>query len=222
MGILKKRERELVVPGEEIIRSIDYVPGKNCFREGESIYAKRVGLVSINGRVISVIPLSGVYIPKVGDMVIGEIKEVQPTGWVVDIKAPYYAYLPLAGLKEFIDITKTPLSTIYDVGELIYAKVSSVAGTSAVSLSMQDPKCKKFRSGRIIVINSTKVPRLIGRRGSMINLIKNRTNTKITVGQNGVIWFEGEKENLVAEAIKLIEKESQIEGLTEKISKILG
>lgn len=222
MGILlKKKERELVVPGEEIIKSMDYLPGKNCFREGDSIYAKRLGLVSINGRVISIVPLSGVYIPKTGDMVIGEIKEVQPTGWVVDIKAPYDAYLPLAGIKEFIDTTKTDLSRVYDIGELIYARIASVSGTSSVYLSMQDPRCKKFKSGRIIRINPTKIPRVIGKMGSMINLIKTRTKTRISVGQNGMIWFEGEKEELVAKAIKLIEKQSQQEGLTDKVSELL-
>ena len=54
-----KNERDFVVPGDEIVKSMDYLPGKYTFREGDSIFAKRLGVVSMSGRVVSVIPLSG-------------------------------------------------------------------------------------------------------------------------------------------------------------------
>ena len=222
MSDFSKKEREFVVPGDEIIKSMDYLPGRNCFREGNSIYAKRLGIVNLDGRVISVIPLTGVYVPRPGDMVIGEIEDIQSNGWVVNINAAHSAYLPLSGVREFIDTSKTDLSRVYGMGEVIYAVINSVVSGNSIHLSMQDPRCRKFRSGRIVKMNPSKIPRLIGRQGSMIMMIKDLTGCRINVGQNGVICTEGEKEDLVIKAIEVIEQESQSEGLTDKISLLLG
>jgi exosome complex component RRP4 len=221
MSELIKNDREVVLPGEEIINSIDYLPGKNSFREGNSIYSKRIGLVSVRGRVISVIPLSGVYIPRADDMVIGEVEEIQTSGWVVNINSFRDSFLPLSGVREFIDTTKTDLSKFYAVGDVIYAKINH-ASFHSIQLSMQDPKSRKFRSGRIVSMSPAKVPRLIGKEGSMINVIKDKAGCRINVGQNGLVWFEGEKEDLVVDAIRLIEREAAMEGLTERVSSMLN
>ena len=216
------KDRDFVVPGDEIVKSMDYLPGKNCFREGDSIFAKRLGVVSIENRVISVIPLSGVYIPRTGDMVIGEVEDIQSNGWIVNINSPSSVFLPLSGVREFIDTSKTDLSNVYNVRDIIYAKVSSVNSMESIHISMQDIRSRKFRGGRIVKIGPAKVPRLIGKQGSMINLIKTNTECKISVGQNGIVWLYGEKEDLAIKAINMIEEESYINGLTDKISELLG
>lgn len=221
MSELIKNDREVVLPGEEIINSIDYLPGRNSFREGNSIYSKRIGLVSVRGRVISVIPLSGVYVPKPGDMVIGEVEDIQSSGWIVNINSVKDAYLPLSGVREFIDTTKTDLSKFYAVGDVIYAKIGH-ANTHTIQLSMQDPRARKFGSGRIVTMSPAKVPRLIGKEGSMINVIKDKSGCRINVGQNGLVWFEGEKEDLVVDAISLIEREAALDGLTDRVASMLN
>lgn len=220
MTDMLKKERELVVPGDEIIRAMDFLPGRNAFREGDSIYAKKLGLVSVNNRVISVIPISGVYLPRPGDMIIGEVIDIQNNGWVIDIKSMNEAFLPLSGVREYIDTTKTDLSKVYGIGETIYAKVQGTSSTS-VYVSMQDNRSRKFRSGRVVKMSPAKVPRLIGKEGSMINLIKNKTHSTISIGQNGLIWFEGGDEEKIIGAISLIEKEAVMDGLTDKVSKLL-
>ena len=220
MSDLKKQSREFVLPGEEIVNSIDYLPGKNCFREGNSIFSKRIGLVNVKGRVISVIQLSGVYVPRGGDMVIGKVEDIQSSGWIVNINSTSDAYLPLSGVREFIDTTKTDLSRFYAVGDVIYGKIN-YANPHTIHLSMQDPRARKFRSGRILNMSPSKVPRLIGKEGSMINMIKDAAACRINVGQNGLVWFEGEKEDRVVDAIKLIEREASLDGLTDKVSSML-
>ena len=215
------KDREFVVPGDIIVDSMEYLPGRSCFREGNSIISKRVGMVNLEGRVISVIPFRGIYMPAREDMVIGEVKDVQSNGWVVDINCPYQAYLPLSGVRGYIDSSKTDMSKIYDVGDMIYAKVNMVNASKSVHLSMQDRICRKFLGGRILSVNPAKVPRIIGKRGSMIDMIKNKTGTRIVVGQNGIVWMEGEMEGLVLRIIKIIEDESHKEGLTNKVEKIL-
>lgn len=220
MSELLKKEREIVVPGEEIVKSMEFLPGRNCFRSGESIYAKKVGLLGVDHRVVSVIPLNSPYIPRSGDMVIGRITEVQNNGWVVSVDAPHDAFLSLAGVKEYIDTRKNPLSKYYNKDDLIYAKVSAVQGKS-IYLTMQDVKAKKFRGGRIVNVNPAKVPRLIGKQGSMINIIKDGTGCRINVGQNGKVWLDGDSIIKCVEVIKLIENEAANEGLTDRIAKFL-
>lgn len=217
-----RRDKLVVLPGSKIVESIDYLPGRNCYRDGNSIYSKRLGIVYYKGRVIDVVPLSGKYMPEADDMVIGKVDEVQYSGWIVNINSPYKAFLPLSGVRGFIEPSRTDLSKIYGVGELIYARVSEVTPMKDVRLSMKDPSTRKFESGRIMKISPVKVPRVIGKQGSMINMIKDKTGCRISVGQNGTIWLQGEKENLAAKAIMEIEENSQIPGLTDHIGKLLS
>jgi exosome complex component RRP4 len=68
-------------------------------------------------------------------------------------------------------------------------------------------------------ISHTRVPRLIGKGGSMIGMLKKEVNCDIFVGQNGRIWINGgEKEmDLAQKTILLIEKEAHTNGLTDRI-----
>ena len=55
-------------------------------------------------------------------------------------------------------------------------------------------------------------------------MIKEATGTKISVGQNGLVWVSGEdasKELLAVHAIQKIEAESHISGLTDRIKAFL-
>ncbi|MBI4020519.1 MAG: RNA-binding protein [Candidatus Aenigmarchaeota archaeon] len=218
---LLKNERDFVVPGDRIVNSLDYLPGRNCYREGDSIYSKRLGIVSVANRVVSVIALCGPYVPRVGDMVIGEVEEIQSNGWILNINAPYMAYMPLSGVREYIDTAKSQLSSYYNIGDVMYAKVSQ-AQADSVQVTLQDTRARKFHTGRVVTMSPSKVPRLIGKDGSMIIMIKDRTGCRITVGQNGLVWIEGEREEQVIEIIRFVEKEAAHEGLTDKVGRLLG
>ncbi len=215
-------ERDVVIPGQTLARGMDILPGYGTYRDGEEIVSKVTGLVKIKERLVSVIPLSGKYMPRPGDGIIGIIEDVQPTFWNVNINSPYVGVLLLGeAVKEYVDVTKTDISKYYDIGEIIYARVLQISRSGIVTLSMNDPKAKKLRGGKLVRITPYKVPRVIGKEGSMIEMIKEKTRCQIIVGQNGVIWIKGGNEALATKAILLIEKESHISGLTEKVAKLL-
>ena len=216
---LLKQDRDFVVPGDKIVSSMDYLPGKNCFRDGDSIYSKRLGIIHLENHVISVVPLSGAYMPLPGDMVIGEVEEIQGNGWFIDMGVPNSTYLSLSGVRGYVR-SGTDLTRIYNIGDLIYVKIVSVS-KQGLSLSMQDDRSRKLAGGRIINVAPVKVPRVIGKQGSMISLIKRRTGCNIVVGQNGLIWLQGAEEALATTVIKMVERESHKEGLTEMIEKYL-
>ncbi|MEM3574653.1 MAG: RNA-binding protein, partial [Candidatus Bathyarchaeia archaeon] len=84
MAPLLVGRREIVVPGD-LLAEGDLRPGDNVLREGNRIYATKVGLVDLEGERVSVVPLKGCYFPRPGDLVIGRIVEAGLTGWEVDI-----------------------------------------------------------------------------------------------------------------------------------------
>jgi len=217
------KERQLVIPGETLARGLDFLPSSGCYRVDNEIKAKLMGLVKLKDRFIGIVPLAGVYIPKPGDGVIGLVEDMQTTIWVLDINSPYDAILPLGeAVGEYVDLSKTDISVYYDIGDLIYAKVLNVSKSKQVQLTMNDYRARKLIGGRVLTITPSKVPRLIGKEGSMIELIKDKSKCQIIVGQNGVVWLKGEREGLAAKAILTIERESHIVGLTDRISELLN
>ena len=89
---------------------------------------------------------------------------------------------------------------------------------------MKDSGLRKIEGGRLVTINHSKVSRVIGKQGSMITMLKNMTDCRITVGQNGTIWVDGDDENadVASEAIRMIEEKAQSGNLTDKIEKFIA
>jgi exosome complex component RRP4 len=81
----------------------------------------------------------------------------------------------------------------------------------------------KIKGGQIINVEPSKVPRIIGKKGSMISLLKKFTKCRIFVGQNGRIWLDGDEDGIqkVIDTIKMIENEALSYGLTNKIEDLL-
>ena len=196
--------------------------GHGTYFDDRKVYSKYVGLAEERNGMHFVIQLTGVYNPKKGDGVIGRIEEIIFSKWLVDINSPYLAALTLSdAVEEFVDLTKTDLTKYYNYGELIFAEISSLTKTKQINLTMKPRKCRKLRAGRIIKVTPSKVPRIIGRGGSMVEMIKDLTGTQIVVGQNGIVWVKGENEDLAIEAILTIEEKSQVKGLTDYIKSML-
>ena len=221
MGELLIQSKDIAVPGQMLAKGMDFLPAQDTYRDGDYILASRVGLVHVDGRLIKLVPLNGKYIPKQGDQVIGKIIDMTFSNWFVDINYANDAVLSSRDTAEFVD-RGADLSKILGHGDYIVAEVSKVTRGS-VDLSMRGPGFRKLGPGKIIQVNSTKVPRLIGKQGSMITLIKDKSGCRITVGQNGRVWISGEPEQEMKalRAIQLVEEKAHIEGLTDTITKFL-
>lgn len=217
-----KEKREIVLPGQVLGNVRENRASYGTFVEDEKIISKFLGILKKSDGYVSVIPLSGVYVPRKGDKVIGFVTDVEKVGWIIDINSPWQAFLSLSeAVEEFVDLKRTSLTRFYDIGDVIYAQITD-ARRGDIQLTMKAPMARKLKGGVTIKITPSKVPRLIGKEGSMINLIKEKTRTIIRVGQNGVVWINGEKIEKAIKAIKLIDKKSHIIGLTDEISKLLS
>lgn len=214
------KDKDLVVPGE-ILAEDDFHAGRGTFREENKICSSVVGLVSIRNKKISVIPLQSKYIPKRGDVVIGEINDIRFSMWGLDINSPYSGLLPAS---EVFGKEKRELEKVFDIGDVLFLRVIDVDEVKKVKLGLKGRGLGKFKGGILIYITPTKVPRLIGKKGSMINMIKDKTHCDIVVGQNGVVWVKGqpEMERIGEKVIKMIEEQAHTSGLTDRVRDMLA
>ncbi len=216
----RESAREIVVPGE-LLGTDPRKAGPGTFTDGGKVYAALLGIKSVRPTEISVVPLSGQYIPMRGDLVVGKIVDIGPSNWLVDINSPYPAPLHVNEVPWRVEFGET--SKFMSVGDIVLIKVVDVNETKRITVSMQDHGLRKLTGGMVIDVSPSKVPRVIGRNGSMIQMLKNFTGCRVYVGQNGRIWIDGDLDNIVraVQAIKMIEDEAHSLGLTEKVKRYL-
>lgn len=221
--MLKIEDKTIVVPGELIAKGQEYLAGEGTYREGEDLYSCLLGLAEVRGKFVKIIPLSGRYLPRMGDTIIGVVADIASSFWIVDINSPYDSILPLSEASHRFIERGEELTRYFKIGDVILTKIGSVSKSKNVSLTMRSRGLEKLQEGRLITIQPAKVPRVIGKAGTMVNMIKDYTGSRIVVGQNGRIWIKAdpEQENLVVEVIEKISAEAHIPGLTDRIREML-
>jgi exosome complex component RRP4 len=210
-------DRKVVIPGEVIFQGEDYLPGEGTEKRGEEVVAVRYGLAEENKKLVKVIPLSGVYQPRRGNVIIGKVENVTFNGWVIDINTADGAFLSLMEVPRYVN--KDDLEEVFMIGDMVVAKINSI-NKRGIDLTVKLKGLGRLDKGIIISINPNRVPRVIGKEGSMISLIKDETKCRITVGQNGLIWINGDKvedELFAKKAILHVAEKSFISGLTDEM-----
>lgn len=214
--------RKIVIPGEIIAEGESYLPGEGTEKRDNDIVSIRYGLFEETNKLVKVIPLSGVYSPRRGNVVIGKVENITFNGWVIDIGTAESSFLPIMETPRFVN--KNGLDEVLDIGDMVVAKINEI-NKRGIDLTIKMRGLGRIERGITMEINSNKVPRVIGKEGSMIGMIKEETGCEITVGQNGIIWIEGktvEDELFAKKAILFIVEKSFVEGLTEEVKKWFG
>ena len=212
--------REVVIPGQPL-DGRGLRPGSGTYSEGGRIYAALLGIRDERSGTVNVIPLSGRYMPRPGDAVIGQVTDLGPGHWLLDINSPYPAPLHAVETPWRIDYGDT--ASYLRIGDLVLAEVLTVDEIRRVQVTLNRDGLRKLEGGQLVQISYAKVPRVIGKKGSMVSLIKNFTRCRIFVGQNGCIWVDGEPQDaaVAVAAIRLIEQYAQAVGLTEAVHAFL-
>ena len=218
---MNKEKREVVIPSQLLGDVKDKKAGRGTFVENKKIYAEILGVLNDNNGFINVVPIKGRYDPFEKDFVIGIVDEPMASSWLVDINAAYPALLHVNEVPWDVEFGET--EKYLNRGDCVMAKVLSVDQEKKLQITLKDRDLYKIRGGTMINVEPSKVPRIIGKKGSMISLLKKYTNCRIFVGQNGRIWIDGEEDGVkkVIETIKKIEDESLSYGLTNKIEELL-
>ena len=217
----KKRH---VIPGE-IIVSGPYRAEQNTIMEGNNIIATTIGLSDVHDGSVRVIPLTGGYYPKDDDLIIGKIVSHSAMSWEVDINSCYAGMLPATDVfgRDFSSHSDN-LSSKLGNGDLIVARIVNADKTRDPLLTISGRELGKIDSGELVYISPSKVARLIGKRGSMIQMIESATRAQITIGQNGLIVIACEDSDGLLRAInavELVEEKAHVADLTDRISEML-
>ena len=212
--------REIVVPGD-VLSTRGEKGGDNTYERDGKLYAAILGVKNYSQNGISVMPIGGVYMPSTGDTVIGIITDIAASNWMVDISAPYPAPLHVNEVPWKVEFGDT--SKYLNVGDAVLLKILMVDESKKIQVTMNDSGLRKLDGGMIVDVPYCKVSRIIGKSGSMIQMLKNMTDCRIFIGQNGRIWIDGDDENaeVAADAIRYIEENSQKGNLTEKVKALI-
>jgi exosome complex component RRP4 len=212
-------ERQIIIPGEKISEAEGFLPGEGTEKRTDGIYALKFGLAEISDKLAKVIPMSGVYLPRRGNVVIGKVEDVTFNGWTININATQSAFLSLMEVPRYVN--KDALEEVMEIDDMVVVKIWNI-NKRGIDLSIKSRGLGKIDDGIIIEVNPHKVPRIIGKEGSMIKMIKDETGCNITVGQNGLIWIQGdkiEKELFARKAILYVAEKCFVSGLTDEMVK---
>ena len=178
-------KRKYVIPGD-VITSGPFRPEQNVVLEGNNIIATSVGISEIYEDSVKVIPLTGKYIPKINDLVIGKVISHTSLSWELDVNSCYVGFLPAQDVfgRDF-STHADELSSKLKTGDLVAARIANFDRTRDPLITISDRDLGKIDDGILVKISPSKVPRLIGKKGSMIQMIEMGTNAAITIGQNG-------------------------------------
>jgi exosome complex component RRP4 len=196
-------------------------PGPGTYRVGGKVYASQLGLLSPRPPVLQVVPLSGRYVPKPGDQVVGTVTDVQSTFWLLDIGAPRWAPLHMTGTPWKVDVGET--ERYLRVGDAVVVRVENLDATGRIGVTMLGDELGKLEGGTIVRIAPARVPRLVGRNGSMIATITRHTAAEVAIGQNGRVWIGGSPEAIrrVRDVLRMIEENGPRSGLTDRVERFL-
>ena len=217
-------KKRYVLPGDVITTAPLRLHG-NVVLDGKRILSTAIGLSDVSYDSVRVIPLSGIYLPKVDDLVIGMIKYIHGNSWFADINSCYEGMLLAKdvfgrGSNATLDEMKASLAK----SDLILARIANSDRTREPLLSISGQNLGKIDSGELVKISPTKIPRLIGKHGSMIQTIEASTNATITIGQNGLIVLKCDDSTglkKAVESIKMMNEALHNTNLEQKIQNIL-
>jgi len=216
-------ESQFVLPGDVIVTG-DYRPAQNVILEGNRLMSTATGFSEIKDDLVTVTPLTGLYTPKTDDLVIGKIVSHNALSWEVDINSYYSGILTAFDIfgKDYSS-SRDDLSLKLKTGDIILARIANVNSRDPL-ITIIGENLGKIDSGELVKISPTKIPRLIGKHGSMIQTIEASTNATITVGQNGLIVVSCDETNGLLKAltaIRMVEEQAHLVDLTDKVKKML-
>jgi len=198
--------KRIVVPGEIVTEERKRL-GEHTFLRDGKIYSDCVGIAEEDPKIASVVPLEGSYKPKINDIIIGIILSEEYAGYTVDINSFSRCFLLKEGIRDALKPTT-----------VVSARISKVNELNEADLTDSRP----FFGGEIICVSSVKIPRIIGKNGSMLEVLKKGTGSVIVVGRNGRIWAKGGDIGLLVRAIEKIEREAHMEHLTNAMADFLS
>jgi exosome complex component RRP4 len=217
-------KRKYVIPGD-VVTTGPFRPEQNVVLVGDKIISTTIGISEIYDDSVKVLSLTGKYIPKIDDLVIGKVISHTSLSWELDINSCYVGFLPAQDVfgRDF-SAHADELASKLKSGDLVAARIANFDRTRDPLITISDRDLGKIDSGDLVKISPSKVPRLIGKKGSMIQMIEMSTDAAVTIGQNGwvVVSCESTEGLLKAKkAIEMVNDKAHVANLTDQVKEML-
>jgi len=194
-------EKKIVVPGDLITDQVKKL-GQNVYFENNKIYSSIIGILSESNDFVSVIPLNGPYSPIVGDGLVAVVKDEVLNGYILEYNSFDDSFLLKSNIRKELSI-----------GTVVFLRIKGLADNG----SLEFDNINILPKGRVFQTSPVKIPRLIGKNESMLNLFKENLGGNIVIGKNGWIWYNAEDVSLAKRAFSLVVKNSQKSNLTNSV-----
>jgi len=193
--------KRLVIPGEMVSDQRKRL-GSNVFVSDGKIFSKVLGITDAEGERASVVPLEGKYLPQQEDVIIGVVTRVVFAGYGLNINSFTESFIPKSAVRDELR-----------VGDLVSAKISYVNELREAEIGFP----RRMFGGEVIEVIPVRTPRLIGKNGSMLELLKQGTGCEIVIGKNGRVWARGGNSELLRKVVLFINDNSYKSNLTNSV-----
>jgi exosome complex component RRP4 len=184
----------IVLPGEVISETTEGIMcGTGVFAQDGQVIATVRGFVTRIGQLLAVTPMTSIYTPNVGDIVVGRVAQVQQQRWKVQIGCSVLAnlrlssiYLPDDQLRRRTTADERNMRQYFDVGDLICAEVQQIGTDGSVFLHTRQQHPKRLDHGLVIEVPARLIKR-VPMHMQKVALLD--SEYQIIYGLNGTIWL---------------------------------
>lgn len=220
-GVLEGAELRLVTPGEAIGASSGARAGSGVIIQNEKLIATKVGWVNEKNGVTSINPINSAYMPRSGDLVIGIVESVRNNLWFAEVNGPFNGLLPmsLAPWKVEFGAAREQM----DIGDIMLARIQEVDEAHNIVLTMKGVGLRKLKEGVIEEIPINTIAHLRGENNSLLNKLKDASDCRIIVAENGRVWIDGDGSGIsfVRSIIEITRNSGHNSRFTENILEII-
>ena len=144
-----ENKRKYVIPGD-VVTSGPFRPEQNVILDGNKIISTTIGISEIYDDSVRVIPLTGKYIPKINDLVIGKVISHTSLSWELDINSCYVGFLPAQDVfgRDF-SAHADELTSKLKTGDLVAARIANFDRTRDPLVTISDRDLGKIDSGEL-------------------------------------------------------------------------
>ncbi|KAG8801784.1 exosome non-catalytic core subunit rrp4 [Serendipita sp. 399] len=179
----------VVVPGETITSSMDFMRGHGTFADGEDVAATVAGTLQRVNKLLSVKPIRSRYNPEIGDLVVARIVDVQPKRWKVDANGRQDAVLMLSSVnlpggiqRRKLESDELQMRLFFEEGDLLVAEVQAFFADGAMSLHTRSLRYGKLRNGQLVTVPPITIRRLKSHFCAL------DCGVDVILGVNGYVW----------------------------------
>lgn len=219
-------QNNYVIPGD-VITSGQFIAEQNVVQNGDDFLSTTIGISQVIDNAVSVMPLTGFYIPQPDDLIVGKVVSHSSLSWEIDINSYRMGILPATDIfGRNYSAARDDMSSKFVTGDVILARIADANESRDPILTVQgDSELGKNESGQLIKVSISKITNLLKNDDSILSDIMQNTNSTITVGQNGVLLVQCENESdfkKISEISNLIEIRSHHSDLPKRIRDFMG